>query len=438
MSGRTDKSKPTKVVTTSGREVGNFSTRQEAEDWLVSQNIDPIFREPELAGVTVTARRPRSLAEHLAQGAENFEETFGVTPKTAAGFIPYVGEAIDAYDIKQALRNREYLEAGVLGAGLLVPNIIEKPAKALYRGVRKAIKSARDYRIGRELNKVPLSRSRTKAPVSTTISYTPSNKTVQIEKASQAPVDLAANREWNRVAIAVQNEPFIEAYNQWNRFGYPTVPRGMESDTPKLEAFVRGQLNRHNTFSRGVEVRSKDKQALEASLGRRLTNDEFLRIAATTPRINANGEAILWISPFTQLSSMYGQGRTALVRRPFKLGADRMKWFDEASFNVRHNPPERYTDTDIMAPWNTQPRLDWKGTPTGMIDIGPESELISPARMDFVDFVDGSPHMNNRTTLNSNPFFTKGENHFDPESGQWIINTYRKGGKLKCRKLKNI
>lgn len=216
---------------------------------------------------------------------------------------------------------------------------------------------------------------------------------------------------WDQVVTAVQNKPFIEAYNQWNRFGYPQVPKGMASDTPKLEAFVRGQLNRHNTFSRGVQVMPSDKTALESQLGRRLTDDEFLRIAATTPRMEGEvGQPGLWISPRTDYTSIYGGGRTALVRRPFKLGPDRMKWFEEASFNVQHNPGAEGSYTEIMAPWNTKPVLNWNGVPKYSVGTSPETELLSPTRMEFVDFVKGSPHMNNRTSLNSNPFFTKGEN----------------------------
>lgn len=250
----------------------------------------------------------------------------------------------------------------------------------------------------------------------------------------RSPASPTIGREWREVAAAIHNKPFIEAYNQWNRFGYPEIPKRLKFDTPKLEAFVKGQLNRHNTFARGVQVLPDEKRALEASLGRKLTDDEFLRIAATTPRSNGEGQAALWISPYTELASIYGNGKTALVRRPFKLGSDRMKWFDEASFDVQHNPAGVGEYTDIMAPWNFKPVIDWNGFPKYSVSTIPESELISPTRMEFLDFVKGSQHMNNRTSLNSNPFFTKGQNHFDKGTGQWVIDTYKQGGKLKNKK----
>lgn len=246
---------------------------------------------------------------------------------------------------------------------------------------------------------------------------------------SWSPTTTSIPVDYNKATIAMYNRPFIEAYNKWNTFGYPSVPKGMEYDTEALEAFVKGQLNRHNTYARGVQVLDFEKQALEKSLGRTLTDDEFLRISATTPRSDGTGQASLWISPYTNLASIYGGGQAALIRRPYKLGNDRMKWFDEASFKIEHNPGGKEY-TEIMAPWNSKPKLGWHGRPLGVINSGSETELVSPYKMEFVDFIKGSDHMDYRTSLNSSPFFTKEGNYFDPVTKQWIINTYKKGGQL--------
>lgn len=113
-----------------------FNTRQEADDYISENYSDPNFHLGELPGITVTARKPRSIWE---QGASNFEETFGITPRDAAGFVPYVGDALDVKDIGDNLSEGNYMEAG-LGAGmLLLPNIIEKPLKAARRGIKKFI-----------------------------------------------------------------------------------------------------------------------------------------------------------------------------------------------------------------------------------------------------------------------------------------------------------
>lgn len=118
-----------------GKDV-HFDTRQEADDYISANYSDPNFHLGELPGITVTAKKPRSIWE---QGASNFEETFGVTPRDAAGFVPYVGDALDVKDIGDNLSEGKYMEAG-LGAGmLLLPNIIEKPLKAARRGIKKFI-----------------------------------------------------------------------------------------------------------------------------------------------------------------------------------------------------------------------------------------------------------------------------------------------------------
>lgn len=241
-----DKTRPTKIITTSGRDVGNFPTRQEAEDWLTSQNITPVFREPELAELVVTGKRPQSIWK---QGAENFEQTFGISPKEVAGFIPYVGDAIDLGDIGTDLYKGNYKDAAI-GAGLfLLPNILEKPAKYLYKGVKKAIKSARDYRIGRELNSIPLSQSRVKAPTSTTISYTPSNRSTErarLDFFERGPANIS---EAERAGIpkGERNQPMNPPINPVEEFKarYGTTP-GNPSYPTSISEVIPNQLPREN------------------------------------------------------------------------------------------------------------------------------------------------------------------------------------------------
>lgn len=216
-----------------GKEV-EFNTRQEADDYISTNYNDPSFYQGELSELNVIGRKPRSVIEHIEQGAKNFEETFGVSPKTAAGFIPVVGDAIDLADIGTDLYEGNYINAGI-GAGLfLVPNIIEKPAKALYRGVRKAIKSARDYKIGRELSKVPLSRSRTKAPVSTTISYTPSNKPAErarLDFLERGPTNIS---EAERVGIPRGERNNIDNSTTYGNVSPEDIPTGFPSESPNV------------------------------------------------------------------------------------------------------------------------------------------------------------------------------------------------------------
>lgn len=123
------------IRTKSGKRVGTFRSLEDAQQYIADNNLEQVFQEPELAGITVTARRPRSFREHLAEGAANFEETFGLTPKDAAGFLPIVGDAIDLTDIGTDLYKGNYTNAAI-GAGLfLLPNVIEKPAKWIKRSI---------------------------------------------------------------------------------------------------------------------------------------------------------------------------------------------------------------------------------------------------------------------------------------------------------------
>lgn len=80
--------------------------------------------------------------------SRNLEETFGVTPKEALSYIPYLGDAIDVYDAGNAVNKGNYGEAAAIVGGLVLPNIIEKPAKAIYRKVRKSIKDLKRLNTG--------------------------------------------------------------------------------------------------------------------------------------------------------------------------------------------------------------------------------------------------------------------------------------------------
>ena len=56
--------------------------------------------------------------------------------KDVAGFVPILGDAIDIYDASKSLYDGNYSQAALLGAGLLLPNWLEKGGKYLYKGIR--------------------------------------------------------------------------------------------------------------------------------------------------------------------------------------------------------------------------------------------------------------------------------------------------------------
>ncbi len=119
-----------------------FPSRKEANDYITANYIDPNFYQGNLSELVVRGRRKRSLWE---QGASNFKETFGITPKTAVSFLPYVGDAVDSYDIYNNLRGGNYINAAISAGLLAIPNILEKPAKLLFKSIKNQTKKGLYY-----------------------------------------------------------------------------------------------------------------------------------------------------------------------------------------------------------------------------------------------------------------------------------------------------
>lgn len=69
----------------------------------------------------------------------------GITPKDAIGVIPIVGDAIDIYDIGESIHNKDYMQASIGIGTLLLPNIIEKPAKMIIKGGKSLLRQAGYY-----------------------------------------------------------------------------------------------------------------------------------------------------------------------------------------------------------------------------------------------------------------------------------------------------
>ena len=76
--------------------------------------------------VVVTANRPKQ--------NQYSELDFA---KDVAGFVPVLGDAIDIYDTGKALYKGDYSQAALLGAGLLLPNWLERGGKFLYKSINE-------------------------------------------------------------------------------------------------------------------------------------------------------------------------------------------------------------------------------------------------------------------------------------------------------------
>ena len=325
---------------------------------------------------------------------------------TSPGMFAYGVEAADKLASDEGITKtvRKFGEGDIKGgiksaAGdILDATMAAVPVFDAYRAVRKAVDPV--YNLGHELmrgidlgiDEIPVIN---KAHNINLESVTPSTeKLLTLNQADQI----------NQLSRAVnENREFIKAYNEWNKFGYPEVPKGLEYDTDQLNAFVRGQLNRHNTYARGVDLYPQKgyKPALEKKLGRTLTNEEFLRYAATHPMETDVRQPMLWITPSTSLA--HGYGDVALVRRPFTLGKNRMNWFNEASFNIESNMrPSVYNDSDVHL-INAAENYDEIYAPwTRMGDTpGIERELGAPYEMDFIEWLQNFTHGRHKVSLNN-------------------------------------
>ena len=119
--------------------------------------------------------------------------------------------------------------------------------------------------------------------------------------------------------------PYSEAENvafrqQINDFAakYGYEPIGDEVTDPEvLERYARSLIKRHNTFYRGVKLNPKE------------SNLSLEYMATHAP---GGGAGELYITPYQSVAAMYGE--PVEILRPYKLGADRTRWFDEGDFQI--------------------------------------------------------------------------------------------------------
>lgn len=74
--------------------------------------------------------RPQHLTKSAFDGYTRYLDDF-------VGFVPIAGDINDGINAGIALQNRNYSQAALLGAGLLLPNILEKPLRAGYKATKR-------------------------------------------------------------------------------------------------------------------------------------------------------------------------------------------------------------------------------------------------------------------------------------------------------------
>lgn len=79
----------------------------------------------------ITPQQAHQQTHWYDYAVKNFQDTYGLTPRDAAGFLPVIGDVLDINDIGKDLSKGNYRQAAIGAGFLLVPNFIEKPFKYL-------------------------------------------------------------------------------------------------------------------------------------------------------------------------------------------------------------------------------------------------------------------------------------------------------------------
>lgn len=91
---------------------------------------------PELV-VTTQSNSENKSENNSNYALKNFEDTFGISARDAASFVPYVGDTLDLKDIWNDIIGGNYQSAAIGTGMFLLPNFIEKPAKKLWKAGKR-------------------------------------------------------------------------------------------------------------------------------------------------------------------------------------------------------------------------------------------------------------------------------------------------------------
>lgn len=178
-----------------------------------------------------------------------------------------------------------------------------------------------------------------------------------------------------------------------NKYGYPKSDRSTILSDRRTNKQIRQLIARHNTYLRGVTSNGFEPDDIlraKKILGNNMSEEDFLKYAATHKRTPESG---IWISPEENAFIYGGRKNTALVRRQYKLGKNRSKWFEEGDFNIQTNPVlegKSWNDmVGIVAPWYTPSKKSLS-----------ESELLSMENLNFAGWANLS-NWKNKVSLNN-------------------------------------
>ena len=345
----------------------------------------------------IQTKEEQDLVDKAFQGYNNFR--YSHPWAEALNYTPIIGDGMDLISLAGAVNNKDYVTAG-LGLGMLaLPNFIQKPGQKV---VKKFIPEIFD---NHEIKYIP---TESKINKNTYINFYDAEKLLKEKKAldfkmaeNNKILDLLDEfSQKHAIAKIVRNS---DGNMEDVVLTYPKADRSTINSNRRTNKQVRDVIARHNTFARGVQMPTdpEDIEHIRKIFGDDWMNkkDEVLKYVATHVRPNYGG---FFIAP-TENAGMYGndsKGSLNLVRRKYKLGKDRNKWFEEGDFVLQQHPAFSgisWDDvTDIVAPWINPANKRAGGIPYR------ETELISPKDMYWVGAVKGSSNYNLPTSFNTN------------------------------------
>lgn len=100
--------------------------------------MDLEYQNINLPEVTITGNKNagKRLPMKVPEGSYERFKTLGEVGKTVGSFLPIAGEMIDTYDLATDIKNKNWTNTAIRAGSYFIPNVIEKFAGPIYRGIR--------------------------------------------------------------------------------------------------------------------------------------------------------------------------------------------------------------------------------------------------------------------------------------------------------------
>ena len=179
--------------------------------------------------------------------------------------------------------------------------------------------------------------------------------------------------DWNQIP------DLIPRFNKWAQYyGYESIPES--KNIQDAVNIMKNTFKRHNTFFRGVHKPDipEDASRIEALFGKDYDLDDVYKYVATHGR---PGDNAVFISPLSNAGIYGSTGKTAIVRRRFKLSKNPETWLRDADFDIIFGgSPEAIKAAQEKNTFT----FPWSERGHGAV----ENELLAPdGTINFVDFV---------------------------------------------------